>query len=119
MDTRTVLVVEDEPIVRMIAVEALEDAGFTTVEFSTAEEAIAFCASGGQDIAAVFTDINMPGELDGLDLVAVVSRTRPHVAVVVSSGRYQDRPADLPRKAAFLPKPWRAPDLVAAIKGRV
>lgn len=118
VDSDTVVVVEDEPIIRMIAVEALEDAGYSTVEFGTAEEAIAFCASGKRDIAAVFTDINMPGDLDGLDLVSIVSRTRPHAVLVVSSGRYQERPADLPHRAIFLPKPWRAPELVRAIKGR-
>ena len=118
MSSDTVLVVEDEPIIRMVAVEALEDAGFSTVEFGTAEEAIAFCAAGEREIAAIFTDINMPGDLDGLDLVAVMNRTQPHVAVVVSSGRYQERPVDLPHRAVFLPKPWRAPDLIAAIKSR-
>ena len=116
MTNRMVLVVEDEPIIRMIAVDMLEDAGCQVVEFATADQAIAFCASPANDIAAVFTDINMPGETDGLDLVALVKASRPSAVIVVTSGRYQQPPADLGPGVRFLPKPWTSRDLLAAMK---
>ncbi len=117
MEKSVVLVVEDEPVVRMIAVDMLEDAGWSVVEFATADDAIAFCVRPENDIAAVFTDINMPGVADGLDLAALVAATRPKAAVVVTSGRYQAPPADLAARVLFLPKPWNARDLLAAITG--
>ncbi|MDX7954064.1 response regulator, partial [Lichenihabitans sp. Uapishka_5] len=65
---RIVLVVDDEPMLRMLAIEMLEDAGHIVVDFSNAAQAIAYCDEPGNDVAAVVTDINMPGDLDGLDL---------------------------------------------------
>ena len=117
MEKSVVLVVEDEPVVRMIAVEMLEDAGWSVVEFATADDAIAFCGRPENDIAAVFTDINMPGDADGLDLAALVAASRPKAAVVVTSGRYQEPPAELAARVRFLPKPWNARDLLTAIAG--
>ncbi len=111
-----VLVVEDEPVIRMIAVDTLEDAGWSVVEFATADEAIAFCRRPENEIAAVFTDINMPGDADGLDLAAVVAVSRPKAVVVVTSGRYQRPPADLANRVCFLPKPWNAQDLLDAVE---
>ncbi len=116
MNKSVVLVVEDEPVIRMIAVDMLEDAGWSVVEFATADEALAFCARPENDIAAVFTDINMPGDLDGLDLAAVVTASRPGAVVVVTLGRYQEPPADLAGSVRFLPKPWNAQGLLAAIE---
>ncbi len=117
MKKSMVLVVEDEPIVRMIAVDMLEDAGCSVVEFANADDAIAFCIRPEHDIAAVFTDINMPGDMDGLDLATLVVATRPSAVVVVTSGRYREPPADLAGRVRFLPKPWNGRDLLAAITG--
>ncbi|MCW6512448.1 response regulator [Lichenifustis flavocetrariae] len=111
------MVVEDEPVIRMIAVEMLEDAGWSVVEFATADDAIAFCRRPENDFAAVITDINMPGDMDGLDLASLVVSSRPDAFVVVTSGRYQERPADLAERVRFLPKPWKAGDLLAAVTG--
>lgn len=116
MKKRTVLVVEDEPLIRMLAVDMLEDAGCAVVEFDNAVTAIAFCKAPNHPIAAVFTDINMPGALDGLDLASLVTKCHPEAVVVVTSGRYADKPADLSARVRFLPKPWSAPELMAALK---
>ena len=113
---QTILVVEDEPILRMIAVETLEDAGWTVIEFGTADEAVAFWSEPGNPVGAIFTDVNMPGELDGLDLAALVARTHPHAVLVVTSGRHQIMPDGVAAQARFLPKPWRAEQLLAALK---
>ncbi len=85
------------------------------MEFATADAAIAFCTRPENDIAAVFTDINMPGDTDGLDLAALVTASRPKAVVVVTSGRYREPPADLAGRVRFLPKPWNARDLLGAI----
>ncbi len=111
-----VLVVEDEALIRMVAVELLEDAGYSVVDFGTAAEAMAFCRDPRNDLAAVFTDINMPGDLDGLDVAALVTAIRPNAAVVVTSGRYGVKPPDLAPHVRFLPKPWTALHLIDLIR---
>ncbi len=117
MNRRTILVVEDEPIIRMIAVETLEDAGCDVVEFANADQAIAFCkAPENNNIAALFTDINMAGDQDGLDVAALVVASHPQAVVVVTSGRYVEKPADLSPSVQFLPKPWTADSLKRAFR---
>jgi DNA-binding NtrC family response regulator len=111
-----VLVVEDEPLIRMIAAEMLADAGWSVVEFATADEASVFCKQPENDIAAVFTDINLPGTMDGLGLAALVAASRPTAAIVVTSGRYREPPAHLTNRVRFVPKPWDAQSLLAAIQ---
>ena len=112
---RKILVVEDEPILRMLAVETLEDAGWTVVEFATADDAASFWPSHGSDIGAVFTDINTPGRMDGLDLAFLVARTAPHAILIVTSGRYRTLPDGMPFNVRFLPKPWREEELLGAL----
>ncbi len=68
----------------MIALDMLEDAGWWVVEFATADDAIAFCVRPENDLAAVFTNINLLGVADGLDLAALVAASRPEAAVVVT-----------------------------------
>ena len=110
-----VLVVEDEPAIRAIATEMLEDAGHIVVDFSTAAQAIAYCDVQQNEIAAVLTDINMPGDEDGMDLALHVAKTRPETAVVITSGRYAALPDGMPARIKFLPKPWTAEALLKAI----
>ena len=112
---RIVMVVEDEPVVRMLAVETLEEAGHVVVDFSTAAQAKAYCDVPQNEIAAVLTDINMPGDEDGLDLAAHVAKTRPEVSVIVTSGRYGILPSGMPSGIRFLPKPWTMTALLNAI----
>ena len=81
-----VLVVEDEPLLRELAVEFIEDAGFLALEAGDAEEAVALLEARS-DIAVVFTDINMPGNMDGLKLAHMVRDRWPTKKIVVASGR--------------------------------
>ena len=113
---RTVIVVEDEALIRMLAAEVLEEAGFDVMEFTNAADAMTFCREPANEVAAVFTDINMPGELDGLDVAELVIRTRPNAAVIVTSGRYGLKPAGLSPDVTFLPKPWTAASLLTALE---
>ena len=114
---RTVLVVEDEVLVREIAVCELEDSGFTVVEFPTADDALAHLQSHEGETAVLFTDVQMPGRLNGLDLVDIVSRSWPQIGVLVTSGGPLVNPATLPPRARFVPKPWRAADIVKRVRG--
>jgi len=100
-----VLVVDDEPLIRMYAVDVLEDAGFSVVEAANAEEALAQL-SRHPEITVLFTDINMPGELDGLDLAREVHRRRPHVQLIIASGKMRPSCEEIPDDGRFFIKPY-------------
>ncbi|WP_066918733.1 response regulator [Methylobacterium sp. CCH5-D2] len=109
-----VLVVEDEGSVRMVAVDILEDEGFTVLEVATADEAwpvLERCS----DIGVLFTDVNMPGSMDGLALAARVAERWPHIRLVLTSGRCGLSTHEIPDHGRFLQKPYRQRDLISAI----
>ena len=89
----------------MNAVSLLKEAGFATVEAASADEAVALLEAR-TDIAVVFTDINMPGSMDGLKLAHAIRHRWPPVRVVVTSGRVTVRNEDLPSGGRFLGKPY-------------
>ena len=101
-----VLVVEDEEIIRMLAADALLEAGFEVVEAAHGEAALAVLRERANDIQAVFTDVRMPGSIDGLELAETVSRQWPWVGLLVASGHARPGRADLPHDCRFLPKPY-------------
>jgi CheY-like chemotaxis protein len=109
-----VLIVEDEPLLRMLAVEVVEEAGFAALEAGDADEAVALLESR-PDILLLFTDINMPGSMDGLKL-AHVARERWPVKILVVSGQIRPRPADLPPNTRFFQKPYRAAAMVEELR---
>ncbi|CAN7433965.1 response regulator [Phenylobacterium sp. LjRoot225] len=109
----TVLVVEDELLIRICAACCLADAGFEVIEAADAEEAIA-ALEARADVVLVFTDVNMPGQIDGLDLAWEVSRRRPEVAVIVTSGKAIPREDQIPSGGRFLAKPY-SPEVLAKI----
>jgi DNA-binding NtrC family response regulator len=115
--SRTVIVVEDEFLVRELAVCELEDGGFHVIEFASADAALAHLAAHPDEAAVVFTDVQMPGRLNGLDLVEIVSRTWPAIRILVTSGGTLVNPSILPHCARFVPKPWRAADIVSRVQG--
>ena len=99
-----VIVVDDEPILRFMFSEILEDAGYTVSEAPTADEALAMLEDGWEP-RVVVTDVHMPGELDGFELASVIADRWPHIGVVIVSGRLRPSKADLPDELRFLPKP--------------
>ena len=101
----TVLVVEDEPIVLMDAVQALEEAGFEVVDAYDGENAL-MKLDERPDIAALFTDVNMPGRLDGVALARMVHERRPDMVLVVTSAAAKLTRADIPDDGRFVPKPY-------------
>lgn len=103
--TQVVLIVEDEFLIRMHAVDMVAAAGFEVVEAWNADEAIEILESRC-DITLVFTDVQMPGSMDGLKLVRTVRGRWPPIKIIATSGHLNVRETDLPEGGRFLPKPY-------------
>lgn len=108
---KEVLVVEDEPLIRMVAADALADCGIMAWEAADAGEAL-HVLEEHPDIGLVFTDVNMPGEMNGLGLAHEVSLRRPDVSLIVTSGAVTVGDDELPDHGTFLPKPYPTDRLV-------
>jgi CheY-like chemotaxis protein len=113
--TRTVLVVEDEPIIRMNAVAMIEDAGYVVIEASNADDAMLLLGSNA-DIRVIFSDIDMPGSMDGLKLIHAVRRRWPPVILILASGRVTPHLDDMPLKTVFISKPYTEEDVLSVIR---
>jgi CheY-like chemotaxis protein len=109
----TVLVVEDEVLVRLAVAETLRDEGYSVIEAANGDEALEVLATSTQ-IDVVFTDVNMPGSLDGAALGRYVRSTRPGLKVIVASGRVA-RAAALEAADVFLAKPYDPENIVKAV----
>lgn len=114
--TPAVLIVEDEPLVRLCAVETIEQAGFDVIEAANADEAIRILESR-RDIRVVFTDIHMPGSMDGLKLARAVRDRWPPIKIIVTSGREQIAAQDLPEGGRFFAKPYDPVEIREALRG--
>ena len=109
-----VLVVEDEVLVRMNIVGSMEDAGFTVFEAGNADQAIRMLEAH-PEIALLFTDIDMPGSMDGLKLAAAVRNRWPPVKIVITSGHVQIRSEDMPVEGQFISKPYDPSKVVSTL----
>ena len=109
-----ILVIDDEPIIRLDAREILEDAGYVVTEAASADEALPLLADG-EATEAILTDINMPGTLDGLELARIVDGLMPEIAIVLMSGKELPRRENLPLKATFVAKPFSASALLQRV----
>ncbi|HEY1613105.1 MAG TPA: response regulator [Rhizomicrobium sp.] len=112
MEKAAVLIVEDEALIRISAVHMVEDAGYTVFEACNSDEAIRIMESRS-DIGAVFTNINMPGSMDGLTLAHTLRRRWAHIHVIVTSG--PNVPNKLPANGRFIHKPYSAHQVTAAL----
>jgi CheY-like chemotaxis protein len=115
MSTSLVLIVEDDFLVRQNAVFLLEEAGFDTLEAGNADEAVVLLEDQ-QDIKVVFTDINMPGSMDGLALAQTIRRRWPPIEIVLTSGYARVRDEDIPERGHFLGKPYSPTELVGKVR---
>jgi two-component system, response regulator PdtaR len=100
-----VLIVEDDPLQRMLVADFVEEAGFVAIEAGNADEAIALLESR-PDIALLFTDIDMPGSMNGLKLAHAARDRWPPIKILVVSGHVRLRPSELPSDSCFLAKPY-------------
>lgn len=113
-----ILIVDDEPLLRMLAVDIMEEAGFVALEANDADEAIVILESRF-DIVLLLTDINMPGSMDGLKLAHAVRNRWPPVKIIVVSGQMKPSESDLPSGARFFGKPYHAATMVAELRSLV
>jgi CheY-like chemotaxis protein len=113
-----VLVVEDEMLLRMRAVDIVEDAGFTSVEAVDADEAVAILESRS-DIALLFTDIQMPGSMDGLGLAHAVHARWPPIKIILVSGQLQLADIDIPANSRFFGKPLVSGEMIAELQNMI
>ena len=109
-----VLVVEDDALVRMGIVDELEDAGFEVFEATNPTDAIDILVANSQ-ISVMFTDIDMPGGVDGLKLAASVRDRWPPITIIVTSGHRTVDVGDLPVRARFMSKPYNPDTVVRSI----
>ena len=113
-----VLVVEDEMMLRMRAVNMVEDAGYTPVEALDADEAIAILESRS-DIALMCTDIQLPGSMDGLGLAHTVHKRWPAIKIIAVSGQLNPPSTDPPPCSRFFGKPLHAWQIIAQMRGMI
>jgi CheY-like chemotaxis protein len=115
MKRAAILVVEDESLIRLNAVDFLTDEGYIVLEAANADEALQVLAAR-YDISLVFTDVDMPGSMDGLGLVEVIHRRWPPISLIVTSGKNALRDSDLPDHGRFIPKPYSNEQVISVVE---
>ncbi|MBX9664590.1 response regulator [Novosphingobium sp.] len=110
-----VLVVEDEPLIRLFASDMIEEAGFEVLQASNATAAIA-TMEDRRDIRVVFTDVDMPGGISGIKLAECIRARWPDVQIIVTSGRPWPAEEPIPTNVVFFPKPYRQDRVLDTVK---
>jgi CheY-like chemotaxis protein len=110
-----VLIVEDDVLIRMNAADVIAADGFEVIEAATADHAITFLENR-LDITIVFTDIQMPGSMDGLKLAAAIRRRWPPIMIVATSGLVNVTKKDLPEGGRFLTKPYSPEQIIRTLR---
>ena len=118
MNRHTVVVIEDEPLIRMTATSLFEDAGITVVEFADGDAAIDYVRDHKSDVAAIFTDVYLPGDTNGLELAGIVAEVCPEIAILVTSGQRLTPPSLAPQ-VRFVAKPWHPRDVLHTMQEAV
>lgn len=110
-----VLIVEDDFLLRSDAMQMLEEAGFKVVEAANSDEAI-LILEARPDINVMFTDIDMPGSIDGMKLAHAVRGRWPPIKIIATSGHYKISSDDLPTGGKFIPKPYNFKNVADVIR---
>jgi CheY-like chemotaxis protein len=110
-----VLVVEDEMLLRMRAVDMVEDAGYVSLEAVDADGALVILQSRS-DIALLFTDVQMPGSMNGLELAHAVHKRWPPIKIILASGQLKLSSDDIPQDSRFFGKPLRSDEVIAEMR---
>src|SRR5665213_1466708 len=113
-----ILIVEDEMLLRMRAVDIVEDAGFSPVQTVNADQALSILQSRS-DIALLFTDIQMPGSMDGLQLAHAVHERWPHLKIILVSGQLELSGIQIPRDSRFFGKPLVSGQMIAEMQNMI
>jgi CheY-like chemotaxis protein len=115
---KTILIVEDDELQRMHLVSLVEDAGLVPLEAGTADEAV-LILERRTDIAAVVTDVTMPGSMDGVKLALAVRDRWPPIKIIVMSGKELPGDPKLPEGSRFFSKPFEGVKLVAELRSMI
>jgi CheY-like chemotaxis protein len=110
-----VLVVEDEPVLRMMAVDLVEEAGFKAIEAGKADHAVRILEARS-DVRIVFTDIDIPGSMDGMKLAAAVRNRWPPIEIILTSGYYDEKKGKLPVRSVFFCKPYNTSEVIETLQ---
>jgi len=110
-----VLVVEDEPLVRLFASEMIEDAGFEVLQAANSTMAMA-TMEDRLDVRVVFTDVDMPGGMSGIKLAVCIRARWPIVQIIVTSGRPWPADEPVPASIVFFPKPYRQDQVLDTVR---
>jgi CheY-like chemotaxis protein len=112
-EERAILIVEDDPELRELLVTLFEKSELEIVECESAEAALATMLLRGRDIVMIFSDVRLPGAMDGFDLAHEAKVRWPHLTVILTSGDPGDRLQSLPPNVIYMPKPWHAAEVLA------
>ena len=115
-NARTVLLVEDEPLIRLATADVLSESGYIVLEAESSGAALA-CMDAHREIDVIVVDVNLPGGLNGVEVSEIARRTRPELRVIVTSGSGLPDSARMPANGLFLAKPFRAHQLCTAVNG--
>jgi len=110
-----ILIVEDDVLIRMDAAQMIAEGEFDVIEAANADEAIGILETR-LDITVVFTDIQMPGSMDGLKLAAAVRDRWPPIKIIATSGQVTIDRKDLPDGGHFLPKPYSSAQILKTLR---
>ena len=111
----TILVVDDQAMIRMFGADMIADAGYQVIEANSADEAL-LILENAEGITLLFSDIDMPGSMNGLALAEVVHKRWPDVRLLLTSGGQKLEDEDIPDHGRFLPKPYNESSVVGTIK---
>jgi two-component system, response regulator PdtaR len=109
-----ILVVEDETLVRLWVADLLEENGFSVIEAEQADAALKLLETR-PDVKLLFTDVQMPGSLNGMELARTVHARWPHILLVITSGRERPSRAEIPDDGRFVAKPYSADELLGQV----
>lgn len=113
-----VLLVEDHPVVRAATADALTESGYEVLEAENADEALHLLAAN-ERVDLLFTDLNLTGDMTGLQLSEMVAASRPDTKLVVTSGQRDLKPGTLPGNGVFLSKPYRHEQICRTVKSQL
>ncbi len=111
-----VLIVEDDALLAEMACEMIEEAGFRAWAVDSVDAALDYLKEHSDDVAAMFSDVRLRGSLNGIELAAFVAVRWPSIAICVTSGVALERPYRLPKNAQFMPKPWKAREVISFVE---
>lgn len=114
LNSKAILVVEDETLIRLWAADVLEENGFSVLEAKDADAALRILEAR-PDVKLLFTDVQMPGSLNGMELAREVHARWPHILLVITSGRERPTRAEIPDDGRFVSKPYSREDLLGQV----